>query len=138
MGQRAHYGGVSQHHRVWRRHLRMRGGGAALFRPFSKQTDTARGGTTGRYTAIAAEAQSQARNAILQASDICGGGTNGQIWENRPQNQAEKTWQRGRRDPVGLPSLGKKTEEQIIIEERKRHIITPSMPNNFLRDYQMK
>ena len=29
-----------------------------------------------------------------------------------------------------------KTEEQIIIEERKRHIITPNMPNNFLRDYQ--
>ena len=29
-----------------------------------------------------------------------------------------------------------KTEEQIIIEERKSHIITPSMPNNFLRDYQ--
>ena len=31
-----------------------------------------------------------------------------------------------------------KTEEQIIIEERKRHIITPSMPNNFLRYYQNK
>lgn len=29
-----------------------------------------------------------------------------------------------------------KTEEQIISEERKHNIITPSMPNNFLRDYQ--
>lgn len=29
-----------------------------------------------------------------------------------------------------------KTEEQIIVEERKYHIITPSMPSNFLRKYQ--
>lgn len=29
-----------------------------------------------------------------------------------------------------------KTEEQIIIEEKKHYIITPSMPNNFLRKYQ--